>query len=409
MSRHVPKYCQHHNGQAYVYHKAIQNSCHRLYLGKYGSEESLRRYRQFLKRLELSLQPDELPSLKSDPSVLETVIHYDEYAKLHYKRPDGIAKEYGQMRHALTFLMEIFGDELACEIGPKSLRILQRHMVKRDYARSYINRTISRIKRFYRWASAEEIVPPEHYHKLLCVRGLQFGEMGVREAEKVTSACPQSVQGILEYLPPVVGAMVQVQYLCGMRPGEVCIMRSDTLKTDEEVWWYTPHKHKNEWRGHTLVKAIPKAAQEILRPFLQSEGEFLFSPMASWKHGRQSAESTRTTKRYPSEIKRVQRRSASRRRRKNKRQPGEHYTTQSYGRAVKNAFKKAAEDGLHLESFTPNQLRHAILSFITNKINQEAAQRYAGHEKLDTTSIYVSKNLLELENVARQLDAIWDA
>ena len=58
---HLPKYRRHSNGQAFVQHKSILTRDHRLYLGKYGSPESQRRYRQFLARLENTADKLELP------------------------------------------------------------------------------------------------------------------------------------------------------------------------------------------------------------------------------------------------------------------------------------------------------------------------------------------------------------
>lgn len=54
MSRSVPKYRRHPNGQAFVQHRSIENPSHRMYLGSYGTPESKRRYRQFLTQLEVS-------------------------------------------------------------------------------------------------------------------------------------------------------------------------------------------------------------------------------------------------------------------------------------------------------------------------------------------------------------------
>jgi len=48
----IPKYCRHRNGQAYIYHKSIDRPGHRLYLGVHGSEDSRRRYREFVDQLQ---------------------------------------------------------------------------------------------------------------------------------------------------------------------------------------------------------------------------------------------------------------------------------------------------------------------------------------------------------------------
>jgi len=286
-------------------------------------------------------------------------------------------------------------------------------MVNKDYARSHINHTISRVKRFFRWSCAEELIPPEIYHKLMCVRGLQRGEMGVRESKRIRPACPSAVEGVVPFLSPTVAAMVRTQYLCGMRPGEVCRMRANEIDRNGDIWWYCPGTHKSHWRGDTLVKAIPRAAQPIVSEHIDRAGEsgFLFKPQESvnWFKKQAIAELTRNTPKYPSETKRLKRNKELRRRRKRQRPPGEHYRTDSYRGAVDKGFARAAAEGIELERFSPNQLRHAILTFVSEKINQQSAQRYAGHKRLDTTSIYVEVQKQELEQVAHQLDEIWES
>ena len=409
----VPTYCKHPNGQAYVQHRLVGTKDHRQYLGKYGTERSLRRYRQFLKRLEVCQTVDRLMPIDQTPSTWELVVAYDEYAKEHYKREFGISKEYSEMVNALKFLNELYGEELGEEFGPKGLKTIQRQMVSRNYARSHINHTTSRIKRFFRWACSEELIPPEIYHKLACVRGLQRGELGVRESKRIRPACPTAVEGVVPFLSPTVATMIRTQYLCGMRPGEVCAMREDEIDRSGDIWWYRPESHKGEWRGQDLVKAIPRTAQTHISEFIKRAGQggYLFKPQDSIKWFQKQAfeESTRNTPRYPCEVARLRRDKELRRRRKRQRPPGEHYTTASYRRAIDKGFERAELEGLELERFSPNRLRHAILSFVSGKINQQSAQRYAGHKRLETTSIYVEIQKQELEVVAHQLDAIWDA
>ncbi len=409
---HLPKLRRTSSGYAFVYHKSIDTNDHRMTLGKYGSQESHRRYRQFLKRLEVYRAGQEPPAIHGTPSILELVVVYSEYAKLHYRRRDAdgeafIAQEYHEMRYALRILLDLYGDELACEFGPKCLKTVLRWMAGENYARSHINHTISRIKRFFRWASSEELIAPEHYHKLLCVRGLQRGELGVRDTKRVTPACPESLYKVLPFLPPTVGVMVQVQYLCGMRPGEVCIMRGRDVDTKGTVWWYTPESHKNRWRDKSLVKAIPRIAQGLIAPLLNGNAsKYLFEPAEAYRWSMSQRPSRKTTL-FPSEAKRVQRDKALRRRRTKKKQPGEHYTTDSYRRSLGKGFDRAEKAGLALKRFSPNQLRHAIATYISENVGAQAAQRWAGHEHLQTTGIYIEKQKSELEQIERELHERW--
>ena len=47
------------------------------------------------------------------------------------------------------------------------------------------NQRIGRIRRVFRWAVEQELVPPSVYQGLLAVRGLQRGRSKARETEPV--------------------------------------------------------------------------------------------------------------------------------------------------------------------------------------------------------------------------------
>lgn len=411
--RKVPQYRRHANGQAFVYHRSIANKAHRMYLGKYGSEESLRAYRAFLKRVEAS-EPSEV-TLPPDcaATIDELVLAYDEHAREHYSRPGGgMSTEYDSMRHALKFLLDLFGPTLGFEFGPKALKTIQRHMVKQNLSRQYVNSTCSRIRSFFRWACSEELLPGDLYHALQTVRGLYPGQLGVREAPRVRPATLESIDGVAPYLSPTVATLMRVQYLCGMRPGEACRMRACDLDRSGDIWLYRPPQHKTHWRGKTLVKAVPRIAQQALQPFIDSRepDAYLFAPAeaVAWALAQQQQRRpARKTPRYPSEAARVARERRNARARKRKRPPGPYYDARSYGQALKYGFDAAERDGRTLERFTPNQLRHAICTFISNTFDEQRAQRYAGHDRLETTAIYTERDVREIVAIARQLDELW--
>lgn len=407
---HVPKYRKAANGQAFIYHRSIASRDHRAYLGKHGSEESVRRYRQMLRRLELNQTAQALPEADATATVYEVAALYDEFAKGHYKRDRGMSPEYDGMWSALRILAAEHGYDLAEDFGPRAFKALQRLMAADDYARSHVNHTTNRIKRFFRWACEEEIIEPAIYQRLLCVRGLRCGEFGVRDAAAVKPATIEMVQRLLPYVSPVVGAMMQVQYFCAMRPAEVCMMRPFDIEQTGDVWIYTPQTHKNQWRGKDLLKAVPVVAQEILSGFIQGCGEsdYLFSPRESSAWARAQAALKRTprkTKRFPCEARRVEKEKLAQQARRKAKAPGECYATGSYRQAIRYGITKAAANGVGIPLFTPNQLRHGILTFIAKAFGQQRAQRYAGHEHLSTTSIYTEIGVDEMMNVARQIDA----
>jgi integrase len=275
-----------------------------------------------------------------------------------------------------------------------------------------VNKRISRIKRFARWCCKNELLPPERYESLRSVDGLRKGRSGAKETEPIAPVPREHVESLLPYVAPPVAAMIQVQYLCGMRPGEVTVMRRCDIDVSGEIWLYTPEHHKGEWRGQGLIKAIPQAAQEIIRPFFKPNlDDYLFSPRDAeqWRYqnrppftGRQ-----RKTPIYPSELRQREKAKARRRQQARKRQLLDHYDTNSYRRAITYGIKRAARAGVHIPHWHPNQLRHAIATEVSQTLGQQAAQRWLGHVNLKTTDIYVEKQVRELVAIARELDRRW--
>ena len=89
------------------------------------------------------------------------------------------------------------------------------------------------------------------------------------------------VEATLEYFSsPVVADMLQVQRLTGARPGELCAMRPCEIDRTDDVWVYTPAKHKTQHHGHKRQIAVGPKAQEILLHYLaRAPRDFLFSPL----------------------------------------------------------------------------------------------------------------------------------
>lgn len=403
----VPAYRRHKGtGYAYVYHRSIQTKDHRLYIGKHGTEDSRQRYRQFLERLAANQGGAELPPIDPVPTINEVVLAWIQYGKAHYRRGDGLSSQYHAMRRAIRFLTARHGLDLAKSFGPKLLKDLRKSLIPR-YDRSYVNQIVARLQRLFQWASSEELVPPHLYHGLLSVKPLAKGELGAWDKPPVTPADFEQVRDLLPFLSPTVAALVQVQYLCCMRPREACIMRGCDIDRSGDIWLYRPHTHKNEWRGQSLVKAIPKAAQRIIAPFLEGRAPdaYLFSPRdaAAWATDlRRANRPPRTTHLYPSEARRV---AKAKRLAIRRHSPiGTHYKRDSYMQAIEHGIAKAAKAGVTIERFCPRQLRHSMVTYVAKTLGAQPAQRFAGHASLSTTNLYAEIEVSELIDIARQLD-----
>jgi integrase len=139
------------------------------------------------------------------------------------------------MKYSLDPLASIYGSTMANDFGPRKLSAIQVHLVSRDLCRTTINGRIGRIKRFFRWCCKNELVDAELYAKLQAVEGLKIGQFDVREAERVQPVTWDTVKQLIPFLSPTLEAMVTAQFWCGLRPGEVTIMRRCDIDRSESV------------------------------------------------------------------------------------------------------------------------------------------------------------------------------
>jgi len=404
---HVPAYCLHKpSGQARV----IIDGRH-IYLGAYGSPESREKYARLI--AELASPGNGADNVQVAPtaaatSVNEMILAYWRFAKTYYVKDGQPTKELACMREALLPLRELYGNTPAHEFGPRSLKAVRQHMVDAGLSRGVVNRRIGRIKRVFKWAVAEEIIPPSVHHGLQTVTGLRYGRTEARETEPVKPVPDEHVDALLPFVAPQIVAMIQLQRLTGMRPGEVVTMRPCDLDRSGEVWMYERREHKNRWRGHRRVIPVGPRAQEVIKPFLdRDENAYMFSPREAeaWRRERRPVhyKSKRKTPIYPSELKAREKAKQARRKRKPKRPKRPCYDTNSYRRAIEYGIVKAGKAGVQIPHWHPNQLRHNRGTEIRKKYGIEAAQVVLGHARADVTQVYAEKNLALAMKIAQEM------
>jgi integrase len=246
-----------------------------------------------------------------------------------------------------------------------------------------------------------------------------------------------TVDATLPFLTPQVAAMVRLQLLTGMRPGEVAVMRGMDLETGGKVWLYRPGSdqgrhgaHKNAYRGHHRQILIGPRAQEVLRPWLRLNiAEYLFQPREAMNCLNAQRRLNRKTPMTPSQAKRARRKSP-------RKGPGDRYTASSYASAVANGCDKAfphpdlaalrvkdlparqrhAEIAAwveghseelaawrHVHRWHPNQLRHAKATEIRREAGLDAARAVLGHRSPVITETYAEQDMATAAAVMERL------
>jgi integrase len=333
------------------------------------------------------------------------------YAELHYRKPDGTpTNELNEYRVALRPVRHLYGNLPAEEFTPLKLKAVRELMVRgythpkhgeqRGLARRVVNRRVGRVMRAFKWGVGEELVPEFVWSALRSVEGLERGRTEARETEPVTPVASEIVEATLPYLLPPVRAMVRVQFLTGMRPGEACLLRACDIDMAGRVWLFRPKEHKTAHQGKERVIAIGPKAQEALKPWLKLDLEaYLFCPreaVAAKLAARAAARKTPLS---------CGNRPGTNQRKKPTRRPGERYTTRSYYHAVQaavtradhaarqQATREALEAGreppaagvVFVPPWHPNQLRHARATEVRRRFGLEAAQVALGHSSADVT------------------------
>jgi len=364
--RGVPSYRLHRpSGQA-----VVTLSGKDLYLGPHGAKDSRAEYdRLVMEWLSNGRHAEPEPAAPTF-TVNELLLAYWEFLDGYYVKDGEHTSEWHLMRSALRVVRRLYGHTPAAEFGPKALKACREDFVGRGLCRGSVNHDVLRIKRMFRWGVANELIPASVYHALQAVDGLRRGRCDAPDGPGVGPVAEAHVEAVLPFLSRPVAAMVRLQLLTGMRPGEVTAMRIEHLDRSSTVWEFRPASHKNAHRGHERTVPIGPQGQLVLGPFLlSSEGGYLFSPVR--------AEEERNAKR------RTTGRWEARRAKVRRRPWRECYDVASYRRAIARACEKAS-----IPLWKPHQLRHTAATRLRKQFGIEAARVILGHRSSAVTEIY---------------------
>jgi integrase len=215
----------------------------------------------------------------ADRTVTEVAAAYLKFATGYYVKDSEPTDTIHGIKRSVTYLCETYGDTEARRFGPLSLIALQQRRIAEKKSRRYINDTADRIRRIFKFAASRELLPAAVYQALQTVPGLRKGRTDAREPPPVCPVPDHIVEETLPHLPPIVGAMVQIQRLTRCRPDEVCQMRPCDIDRSADVWVFRPQNHKTEHLDRQRVILIGPRAQVILSRFLlRSSGAYCFDP-----------------------------------------------------------------------------------------------------------------------------------
>ncbi len=375
MSLRTPKYRLHKgSGQALV-----QINGERIYLGKFGTEESQENYRRRVAEwLTSGKNPPSAivtPSITRPIAVSELILAFWHHAKQRYVKNGEPTSEIRSFRTALRPVRHLYGHGPVTNFGPLALVACRQELIEAGICRKRINQHVGRIRHVFKWGVARELVPETVWRALCAVEGLRLGE--AVETQPIKPAPEAHITAIEPFVSPQVWAMVNLQLWTGCRPGEACVMRTIDINTQGDIWEYRPHSHKGEHHHKERIVYLGPHAQEVIKPLLKTDlHAYLFSPREgrAWSRARraQNRKTPRPANRPPCQSKASPKRAA-----------GQRYTNHSYGRAIQRACERAG-----VPVWSPNQLRHSAATRIRAAYGIEAARIILGHSSAVTSEIY---------------------
>ncbi len=388
------------------------------YLGTHGSAESQAKYGRLIAEWMMSGSRAASTATGPDITINELILAYLQFADGYYRKNGRPTKEPGLLRLSYRLLRERYGHTFARDFGPLALKAVREARIAAGLSRSEINRRVGRIVRAFKWATENELVPPSVHHGLRAISGLKKGRTAAKEIGPVRPAPEALVEAVRPHVARQVWAMIELQLLTGMRPGEVCQMRTRDIDRSGRIWVYAPESHKTEHHGKQRRVHLGPVAVEILRPWLRADpSAFLFSPREATEERLAGRRAARKTPLTPSQRART-------RKAQPVRSPGERYDARSYAHAVSAACVRAfphpriseargaeltpaqheelAEWGRR-HHWHPSQLRHNAATRLRKEFGLDTARAVLGHASTAVTEVYAE---LDSEKAAAAMNRV---
>jgi len=398
----LPKYGKHKaSGQA-----VIKLGGQDIYLGPYGTKASRLEYDRVVTEWLANGRSFVPASDVADQTINEIALKYLEFARNYYVKNGRPTGTIDGIKVALRFICQSYGRTSAHDFGPLALAAIRNRMIEADMCRSYINACLGHLRRMFKWAVSQELLPVAVHQALATLPGLRRGRSAARETAPVMPVSDEVFQRTLLCLRPIIADMARIQRLTGCRPAELCMLRPCDVDRSGEVWAYRPESHKTEHHDRKRVIFIGPRAQAILRPYLDREdAAYCFSPSEAEAERNAERREQRASPMTPSQ--------AQRRRKKHPaRGAGLRYTENAYRRAIHRACD-AVDRQAHDKSpavpaerrlfdrWSPNRLRHSAGTEIRQRFGIEAAQVTLGHATCSVTEIYAERDLRKAAEVMR--------
>lgn len=355
---------------SYLLHKKSGQARVRLngrdvYLGPYGSEESRIRYAEIVSSAVGGVPVDPISprasradprgSREADPgpTVGEVCLVFLQHAKSHYVKNGKQTSEVHILRSVIRPLNDLYGLLPAAEFGPLALKAVRQKMIEAGWCRSVINQGMSRIRRIFKHAIANELIEPAVLQKLQAVAPLLAGRTEAEDREPRRPVSDEDRDAVRRVVSVLVRDLIDLQYFTGARSGELLGLCAGMVHRSEGVWVARLSDHKTSHHGAGRELHFGPQAQRILGAYLEGADPSvkLFA-----------------------------------------------ITGAGYRRAITRAC-----DQVGVRRWVPHELRHSFASRAREVAGLEAAQAALGHRKADMTEHYAGASRARAAELAARI------
>jgi integrase len=353
-------------------------------------------------------------------TVAQLAVDFLEYAKGYYVKNGEMTSTVWNVAYAMQAMVDAWSDRTASSItGPELAALIDSTIRGERNGKEFVltaktvGDRLHLMKQSFRWARRFGLISAANLFDLMQVKAPVANRSEARASKKIRPVDEHWLAVTKDFAPAPVATMIDIQWLTGMRPESVCIMRSCDIdmsvpadRKGVKVWLYRPYTHKMEHAEKDHVIPLGPKCQELISPFLnRATDALLFSPAESEAERQERKREARKTPLYPSHLARYAAQAASAKRAA----AGDRYTTETYRRAIHYACAAAQRDARKSDpeaivpKWNPNQLRHSAATRLNKAFALEDVSVLLNHADLKATRIYAEKDYGRAIKIARRV------
>ncbi len=350
MSAFKPPTLQHHraSGKARVRIGGVD-----FYCGEHGTEAAEVEYKRLVAEWMLTGRTPTRKSERSSTSVSinELMLGFLRHAQQHYVKNGKMTAEVDCFKSAMKPLRELYGTLPVDGFGPLALKTVRERYVSKGWSRTYVNKSVSRVRLMFRWGVENELVDAHTLAGLQAVAGLKAGRTEAPDHPKRMPVPQGDIDAVRSVVRQRTRDLIDLQLMTAARSGELVMLTTEMIDRSGDVWRAKLIDHKMSHAGTTRTLYFGPQAQLILTRYLNPKEP----------DGRL----------FP--IRRT-----------------------SYSHTIQCACRRAG-----VTPFVPHQLRHTAATRLREEYDLETAQTVLGHAKADMTEHYARRNEAKAVEVAR--------